>query len=181
MEAEPAKAEKSEPLRIPTPRQLALGGVGVLAAAFTVFGAWAALAPLSGAVIASGFVKVDNSRKTVAHLEGGIVKEILVRDGTRVKQGDVLLVMQDATVSASVDLLGGQLAAEIARSARFRAERDGSRSVKFPVELTEQRADPKMSEIMEGEVHLFNVRRRALEEQVRVQLTSDRSRRAGIQ
>jgi membrane fusion protein, type I secretion system len=167
METLPDKAEAARALRIPSPRRLALAGVSVLAGAFAVFGAWAMVAPLSGAVIASGFVKVDDSRKVVAHLEGGIVKEILVRDGSHVKQGDVLLVMQDATVSASVDLLGGQLTAEIARSARFRAERDEVFSVEFPLELREQQADPKVAEILTGELRLFDVRRRALEEQVR--------------
>jgi HlyD family type I secretion membrane fusion protein len=166
-EAEPATAERAAPLDIPTPRRLALAGAGVLAAAFVVFGAWAALAPLSGAVIAPGFVKVDDSSKKVAHLEGGIVKEIRVRNGTRVKEGEVLLVMQDATVSASVDLLTGQLAAEAAKAARLRAERDGKTAVQFPPELLALRADPKVSEVLRGETHLFDVRRLSIEEQIR--------------
>lgn len=167
MEASPAPAEERRPLRIAEPRRLAVVGAGVLAAAFVVFGAWAALAPLSGAVIAPGFVKVDESRKTVAHLEGGIVKEIRVRDGTRVRQGDVLIVMQDATVNASVDLLSGQLAAEAAKMARLRAERDGVAAVKFPPELAAQESDPRIAEILQGELRLFRVRRQALEDQVR--------------
>lgn len=167
MEADPVTAERAAPLDIPTPHRLALAGVGVLAAAFVAFGGWAALAPLSGAVIAPGFVKVDDSIKKVAHLEGGIVKEIRVRNGAKVKQGEVLLVMQDATVSASVDLLAGQLAAETAKAARLRAERDGKAAVQFPPELLAQRADSKMSEVLRGETLLFGVRRHALEEQIR--------------
>jgi HlyD family type I secretion membrane fusion protein len=110
---------------------------------------------------------VDDSRKTVAHLEGGIVREIRVRDGAKVRMGDVLLVMQDAAVNASVDLLTGQLTAEAAKGARLRAERDGAQNVKFPSELTAQKADPKTREMVDGEVRLFQVRREALEEQIR--------------
>jgi HlyD family type I secretion membrane fusion protein len=167
MEPSPAPAEERRPLRIPEARRIAVAGAGVLAAAFVVFGAWATLAPLSGAVIAPGFVKIDDSRKTVAHLEGGIVKEIRVRDGSRVARGDVLIVMQDATVSASVDLLNGQLAAEAAKAARLRAERDGGASVKFPPELVALKGDPRVAEILQGELHLFRVRRQALDDQVR--------------
>jgi HlyD family type I secretion membrane fusion protein len=184
MEPDPVTAERAGPPDIPTPRRLAFAGAGVLAAAFTVFGAWAAIAPLSGAVIAPGFVKVDDSRKTIAHLEGGIVREIRVRDGAKVKRGDVLLVMQDATVNASVDLLSGQLAAEAAKAARLRAERDGAESVKFPPELLSQKADPKMAEILTGETHLFRVRRQALEEQirgVRMQIEEGKREAAGLE
>jgi HlyD family type I secretion membrane fusion protein len=184
MEPDPVTAEQVAPLDIPTPRRLAFAGAGVLAAAFFVFGAWAAMAPLSGAVIAPGFVKVDDSRKTVAHLEGGIVREIRVRDGAKVKQGDVLLVMQDATVSASVDLLSGQLAAEAAKAARPRAERDGAETVNFPPELLSQKADPKMAEVLTGEMHLFRVRRQALEEQIRgmrMQIEEGRREAAGLE
>ena len=66
---------------------------------------WGIQAPLSGAVIAPGFVKVDMNRKVVQHQEGGIVKEVLVRDGERVRQGQVLLVIDDVRVDATVDLL----------------------------------------------------------------------------
>jgi HlyD family type I secretion membrane fusion protein len=167
MAADHVTAEPAERLDIPDPRRLARAGAGVLVAAFAVFGAWAAFAPLSGAVIAPGFVKVDDSSKKVAHLEGGIVREIRVRNGAKVKQGEVLLVMQDATVNASVDLLSGQVAAETAKTARLRAERDGKATVQFPPELAARRADPKMAEVLHGEVHLFQVRLKALDEQIR--------------
>jgi epimerase transport system membrane fusion protein len=167
MEASPVAAEPPRPLLIPDPRKVGLAGAGVLAAAFGLFGIWAALAPLSGAVIAPGFVKVDDSRKTIAHLEGGIVKEIRVRDGSKVQQGDVLVVMQDTSIAASVDLLSGQLAAEAAKAARLRAERDGTATVAFPQELAARQSDPRIAEILRGEAHLFNVRRKALEEQLR--------------
>jgi HlyD family secretion protein/epimerase transport system membrane fusion protein len=72
----------------PTPeiRGVILSGLGALVIAAAALGAWTALAPLSGAVIAPGALTVESYRKPVAHLEGGIVREILVRDGDPVRQ-----------------------------------------------------------------------------------------------
>ena len=80
-------------------------GVVVLLLAAGALSAWAALAPLSGAVIAPGFVKVDLNRKVVQHQEGGIVQQVHVRDGDRVAAGDVLLTLQDVEVNASVEVI----------------------------------------------------------------------------
>src|SRR5690348_5739548 len=100
METHPDKPETKLPI-VPDVRKLALAGAAVIGFAFAGFAAWGALAPLSGAVIGSGVVKVDSSRKTIQHLEGGIVHEIRVKDGDLVKQGQTLILLQDATVSAS--------------------------------------------------------------------------------
>ncbi|HEX6363994.1 MAG TPA: biotin/lipoyl-binding protein, partial [Albitalea sp.] len=88
-------------------------GLGVAA-----FGAWAAFAPLSGAIIAPGYVKVDLNRKVVQHQEGGTVRAIRVRDGDRVKQGQELVVLDDVRIDAQLDLLRTQLDAERAKAAR---------------------------------------------------------------
>jgi multidrug efflux pump subunit AcrA (membrane-fusion protein) len=81
--------------------------VGVMAVGVVGLGVWAGFAPLSGAVIAPGFVKVDMNRKVVQHQEGGIVKQILVRDGDRVQHGQTLMVLEDVRVDATIDLLKG--------------------------------------------------------------------------
>lgn len=161
------QAGKPDALNIPDLRRTAIAGAAVIALAFGAFAAWAALAPIAGAVIAAGTVKVDSNRKTVQHLEGGIVHEIRVRDGDRVEAGQVLVVLQDTTVDASVDLLSGQLLAESAKVARLTAERDGADQVRFPAALTSPAAGAKAAEILRGERHLFSVRLGALEEQVR--------------
>ena len=79
-------------------------GILIIAVTFGGLGSWAAIAPLTGAIIAMGLVKVDTNRKTVQHLEGGIIKEIRVRDGDRVTAGQTLVVIEDEKVSASLDL-----------------------------------------------------------------------------
>jgi len=96
-----------------SPRQLiraGLGGILVLVLAVIV---WSALAPVSGAVIAPGSVKVDMNRKTVQHQEGGIVGEILVRDGSRVKAGETLIVLKDMRVEAGIEMVQTQLDGEL--------------------------------------------------------------------
>ena len=93
-----------------------LGGIVVLVLAVIV---WVALAPVSGAVIAPGAVKVDMNRKTVQHQEGGIVGEILVRDGSRVKAGETLIVLKDMRVEAGIEMVQTQLDGEIAKAARL--------------------------------------------------------------
>src|SRR5512134_1491935 len=90
---------------VENPSRLIRAGLLLIAALVLGIGVWFALAPVSGAVIAPGFIKVDMNRKTVQHQEGGIVSEILVRDGSHVKAGQTLLVLRDVRVDSSQDLL----------------------------------------------------------------------------
>lgn len=183
MPVQPVEARRPAGPAIPSARKLAIAGALVIAAAFGGFAAWAALAPLSGAAIASGMVKVDSNRKTVQHLEGGIVKEIHVKDGDHVVQGQTLITLQDATVSASLDILGVQLYAEMAKAARVKAERDDHNAIEFPRELTSRSTNPKVAEILHSEQHLFDVRRKSLNDQIQsLREQNDEARRevAGV-
>jgi multidrug efflux pump subunit AcrA (membrane-fusion protein) len=93
-------------------RPLVRSGLLAIALGAAAFGAWAAFAPLSGAIIAPGYVKVDLNRKVVQHQEGGTVRAIHVRDGDRVKQGQELILLDDVRIDAQLDLLRTQLDAE---------------------------------------------------------------------
>jgi HlyD family type I secretion membrane fusion protein len=150
---------------INVPRVIAFG-FGVIALGAGSLLAWAMSAPISGAIIAPGFIKVEANRKVVQHQEGGIVKEILVRDGQRVRQGQVLVVLGDVRVDAQVDLLRTQLDGEHAKAARLEAERAFAAAVKFPAGLDLK--NPKVSEFVTRETSLFKARRDALESQVAV-------------
>jgi HlyD family type I secretion membrane fusion protein len=141
-------------------------GLLVILAGIAGLGVWAALAPLSGAVIAPGFVKVDMNRKVVQHQEGGIVKQILVRDGDRVQRGQALMVIEDVRVDATVDLLKGQLDGEHAKASRLEAERALLPAVAVPHELRSRATDPKVAEILQREQSLFRARREALDSQI---------------
>ncbi|HEX6692633.1 MAG TPA: HlyD family type I secretion periplasmic adaptor subunit [Burkholderiales bacterium] len=146
--------------------RLARAGGLVLLLGMLVMGGWLVAAPLSGAIIAAGFVKVDMNRKVIQHQEGGIVKQVLVRDGERVKAGQVLVVIEDVKLDATLDLLRTQHDGERAKAARLEAERAMSPAVKFPPELVARNAEPKVVEFLQRETTLFKARREALDTQV---------------
>jgi HlyD family secretion protein/epimerase transport system membrane fusion protein len=98
------------PPRPPIGRYVA-GGIAVIGLLFGGLGSWAALAPLTSAAIAPGVVKVDTSSKVVQHLEGGIIRDILVRDGEAVKKGQVLVRLDDADAEADLNAIHGQIGA----------------------------------------------------------------------
>ena len=135
-----------------------LAVIVVGAIAFLLWGFWA---PLSGAIIAPGYVKVDLNRKVVQHQEGGIVRAIRVRDGDRVTQGQELMLLDDVRIDAQLDLLRTQLDAERAKSARLEAERALAAKPKFPKDLIKD-------EFRTREEALFRARREALDTQIAV-------------
>lgn len=147
-------------------RRWTLVGVIIIAATLVIAVLWSTLAPIASAVIAPGLVKVDSSRKKVQHLEGGIVKEILVRDGDRVKAGQVLARLDRTRADASHGVLRAGFEAAMAQQARLVAERDGKGSVAFPEELLARRDDPKVAELMASQTTLFRARSQSLHGQL---------------
>ncbi len=142
-------------------------GLIVIAVMFGGFGTWIALAPLSGAVIAPGSVKIEANRKTIQHLEGGIVKAILVREGEYVAKGQRLILLNDLQASASVSILSDQLDAETARDARLAAERNYASEVVYPPALQQRaKADSKVAELLQNDLNLFQAKRKSLDGQM---------------
>ena len=130
-----------------------------LALALGLGAAWSAAAPLAGAIVARAQVKVELNRKTVQHQEGGIVREILVRDGQHVHAGDLLVVVHDPRRDADLGLLKDQLRAALIRRARAEAEAALRPDFSAP-------ADPAAAEHLARERGLFEARRRTLDEHV---------------
>ena len=126
---------------------------------------WASIAPLSGAVIASGKVKISTNRKTVQHLEGGIVKQILVREGDVVKQGQPLLLLEDTKNSAELNILLDQYDALMAKSARLAAEKSLASRISFPQALLGPVTE-KRKELIAKETAAFNTGRKILSDQL---------------
>jgi HlyD family type I secretion membrane fusion protein len=147
-------------------RRIVRGGVLVIAGGGAALAAWAAYAPLSGAVIAPGFVKVDLNRKVIQHQEGGTVRAVRVRDGDRVKQGQELVVLDDVRVDAALDLQRTQLDAERAKAARLEAERAYLAKPVFPPDLVKRNGEVKIAEQLGREATLFRARRDALDTQI---------------
>lgn len=145
--------------------QVVCKGMFVAAVLVGGFFLWACFAPLSGAVIADGKIKITTNRKTVQHFEGGIVKEILVKDGDVVKQGQVLLTLEDVRDSAEVNILREQYDALLAKEARLFAEKTLASKVSFPDALLHQ-STASRSDIIGREVAIFNSRRKMLNDQI---------------
>lgn len=150
------------------PRPLVRAGFTILAAGILALGGWGVLAPLSGAVIAPGFVKIDLNRKVVQHQEGGIVSAIRVRDGDRVKAGQELILLDDVRVDAQLDLLRTQYDTERAKAARLEAERAFAEKLVFPRDIAKRQSDPRINEVIVRESGLFRARRETVDQQILV-------------
>lgn len=132
-----------------------------LAVACGLLAVWSLAAPLSGAIVAAGKLKVELNRKTVQHQEGGIVRKILVRDGELVRAGQALVVVGDVRSDAELSLLLDQLGAERIRNARASAEAALASDLQSPADLADS---PRALEHLAREQALFAARRRTLDE-----------------
>ncbi len=112
-----------------------LAGYGVAAIFFLGFGGWAALVPLSSAAVAPGVVSPDGYRKTVQHLEGGIIRTINVQEGQEVRRGDTLVTLQGTKALADYQSLLERVQQLLATEARLVAEQDGQSAILFPPDL----------------------------------------------
>ncbi len=131
-------------------------GLGIIVVSLVSFVLWTALSPLSAAVIAVGYVKSDSNRKSVQHLEGGIVRRILVRDGDVVKEGQVLVELASTEITATASVYGSQLDARQARAARLRAERDDIAHISFPDSLSKREHMPEVKALLDSERRAFD-------------------------
>lgn len=133
-----------------------------VAIAALLFLAWAAAAPIAGAVVAPATARVELHRKTVQHQEGGIVREILVRDGQAVRAGDALVVITDLRSQAELAQLHDQLLAARVREARAAAELRGAARFELPPELA---AEAGIAAHLQRERAVFAARRQVLDDQ----------------
>jgi HlyD family type I secretion membrane fusion protein len=144
-------------------------GLGIMAFLFGFLFLWAALVPLSSGAVAPAKIVVDSNRKEIQHLEGGIVKDILVKEGQKVKAGDVLIRLDNTTAQSRSDLLRGQYLAAKASEARLLAERDDKAAVVFPDELAMiEETDTQARENMDAQRRLFKTRRESVQGQIDV-------------
>jgi membrane fusion protein, epimerase transport system len=147
--------------------RLSRNAVLVLALAVVPAAAWLVFAPLSSAVVAAGFVKVDLDRRPVQHAEGGTVREVRVRDGQHVRRGETMLVLGDVAVDTERSRVAARVLAERAGLARLEAEQAAATSIAFPEEVLQAaRSDPAIGQQVAKERALFEARRSALSSQV---------------
>src|SRR6202521_4539241 len=123
-------------------------------------GTWSTFAPLESAAIAYGTVESESSRKTIQHLEGGIIREILVADGDVVHAGQTLISLEDTKARAEVQSLQGQLWDAVAREARLHAEQRGEDRVSFPDTLgREAKGNSALGAGLAAQRSIFDTRR----------------------
>jgi HlyD family secretion protein len=147
-------------------------------------GGWTATTDISGAVIAPGVLVVDTHVKKVQHPTGGIVGEILVRDGDRVEAGDVVLRLDDTITRANRAIIVKGLTELVARKARLEAERDGADAVTVPAALAARSNDEQVAHVIAGEQRLFDLRqasRIGQKDQLRQRITQLRESITGLQ
>lgn len=142
-------------------RGLALLGIAGITLFAGTIGVWAVATTLSGAVVASGQFVVDGNVKKVQHATGGIVGELLVRDGDKVEQDAVLIRLDDTVTRANLQVITKQLDQFAARRARLEAERDGRESITVDPELAGRLKEPAIAELVSAEGNLFSARRAA--------------------
>ncbi|GLS36304.1 HlyD family type I secretion periplasmic adaptor subunit [Mesorhizobium tianshanense] len=138
---------------------------GLLASVIFVGGAggWAAVTNLSGAVVASGHFVVDSYVKKVQHPTGGVVGEILVGEGDKVKAGDIVMRLDATQTRANLAIVTKRLDELAARLARLEAERDDLAEIAFPGWLLARRDVPDVASAIHSETRLFEFRRRSRE------------------
>lgn len=122
---------------------------------------WAATTDLAGAVIAQGQMVVDTNDKKIQHPTGGIVRELRVHEGSRVKVNDVLVRLDDIQTRASLAILTKGIDELLARQARDEAERDGADTIVFPPQLQARQNDQDVAYLIISERNLFDIRRSA--------------------
>jgi protease secretion system membrane fusion protein len=127
---------------------------------------WALLAPLDKGVPLSGTVAKESNRKTVQHLAGGTVQQILVRDGDTVKAGQVLVRMNPVVAQSAVDMTEAQYLSALATAARLQAERDGRRTITFPPELVQRKNDARVADVMNLQTQLLASRQGSLQNEM---------------
>jgi len=141
-------------------RRLIIAGAILVGVLLLGLGGWASTAEISGALIAPGTIVVDSNIKKVQHPTGGVVGEVRVHDGDRVKAGDILVRLDETVTKANLAIVTKGLNELYARKARLGAERDGADTVTVPRELAGNIDNPDVKEAMDSERKLFELRRK---------------------
>jgi HlyD family secretion protein len=160
----PKSGEKPGILSVSRPMML-----GLLTSALLLGGAvgWGMMTTLSGAIITSGQIEVDQNRQVVQHVDGGTVSGIHVSEGATVEAGDVLISLDGSLLKAELAQIESQYYEVLSRRGRLEAERDGADRPEFRDELIAAAAEtPSVAELMTGQARLFDARRETMAKQL---------------
>lgn len=137
-------------------------GVYIVVGFFSALLIWSLLFPIESAAVAPGKVTVNSNRKTVQHLEGGIIHELRVSEGKIVKQGELLIKLDDTQAKASLEMLQGQMIELMAAETRLKAERDKIKTIVFPEYLQKRKHLPDVAKILSSQKEIFISNKKSL-------------------
>jgi HlyD family secretion protein len=152
----------------PSWRSYGIAGYALILLTFGVLGGGACVVRIDSALVAPATVTVESNRTVVAHLEGGIIDDVLVHEGDRVTSGQALFRLSDVAPRANMTLLEGQLAAGLALEARLEAERDQTPEIVWPAELATLPVQAKVAQAMNDQQAQFRDRRASLDGQAAI-------------
>ena len=151
---------------VENPNRIIRQGLLIVGLFFGALGVWAVFGHISGAVVAPGKIKIETERKTVQHLEGGIVDAILAREGEEVEEGQPLVILESVQVDASASMLQKQLVAQLGAHARAMAEKNLLTELEWPEETLQAARKIHSEDVLESEKKIFIARRDALRGQI---------------
>lgn len=162
----------SQPLRLVPPVSVRSTVIWLLVLGFGVFGVlagWAAVAPMQSAVVASGMFRVVGDRLVVQHLEGGIARDIAVKEGDVVKKGQVLIRLDDTRSQANLGILNNQLVSALSTQARLQAEFDDKQTLEISPELAALLAlSPSFGDMVQTQIDVLNSNTRISAGQIKI-------------
>jgi len=160
-----AQANSSNTVKSQQPKpvldSVIIAGVVIISLFVGGFLGWSTLSPLNSAAVAPGLVAVEKGRQTVAHLEGGIVGDILVSEGEEVEEGQLLVRLSDTNAFATYELLRSRQMVARALVARLESEYEGLSAVRFPTDMNSKRGNATVNEILHGQEKIFETRSNA--------------------
>ncbi len=146
-------------------RPPAVFGIWVMIITFGIGMVWSMLAPLDSASHALGKIILESKKRIIQHPEGGVVKEILVRDGDKVTKGQTLLLLDDTEIKARKQQLEYKYLSYLAEVTRLTAERNNLTEITFPEELLKHAADPEIKEMIQNQEKFFLAKKQAFDSQ----------------
>lgn len=160
------KRQASMGENVEDPHRIIRQGILVVILFFGALGLWSVFGHISGAVVAPGKIKIETERKTVQHLEGGIVDAILVREGEEVRAGQPLIILESVQIDANASMLQKQLVAQSAAQIRLTAEKDLKDALQWPEDLRRLAENSHSADVLDNEERIFTARRDALNAQI---------------
>lgn len=163
--------ESSTGLVVPSQPRIwtyALAGFIAITVFIVSFIGWSMSAPLSTAAVTTGVIKVERNRRVVQNLEGGVIREILVQEGSMVTPGQLVMRLHDEQTGASADLLSSFYDSQRALRARLKAEADRTEDLDFPEDILSRRSQARISDLLTQQTSIFRERRRSIDGQTSI-------------